>query len=276
MKIILSVIIFLFTIQVTAGDPWPVGKGKSFSQVSFSYLPYQFYFNSESSISEYINNKQNSVSSVQIYSEFGLTSHINFSVSLPFSKVSTASDIEKSSNFGIGNSQIRLTYAKEIKRIQVSGGIGIELPSTSNEDSPRQLRVGREVLAIIPNFSIGKGYSKLYWSIKSSAYLRPSSEYSNTYGINAELGYQIHSRAWLIIVSHNMFSDFSGELNSTLAESSLQDVFFIDNQEFQAIGLKGSYEIGNGIGFSGGVYGAFGGRNVAASPSFNVGVYFKR
>lgn len=269
--------------QLQAQGPWAPGKGHGFAQLSFSTINYADIYNRNGDVVPVSRN--NSDNTIQLYAETGLSKKITAKLVVPittasYSKnlLSPASGPVKASNTGLGNITGGIKYTHQFKNWLIAPGLDINLPA-GNPNSSLGLRNGYENFTILPNVSAGISGKKWYSYLRLS-YGITTNGYNDFTGINAEGGYKVIPSLWLSVVADLRLTtspagDFGKAERLAFPNYNFTN-FYVDDQEFIGIGLKAAFQFPKSkIGISTGIYGAAGGRNVAAAPSVNAGVFYK-
>jgi hypothetical protein len=280
---VFSFVITILYSQLQAQGPWASGKGHGFAQLSFSSINYSDIYNRNGDVIPVSRN--NSDNTIQLYTETGLSKKITAKLVVPvtiaaYSKnqLSPAAGPEKASNTGLGNITGGIKYTQQFKHWLIAPGLDISLPA-SKPKSSAGLRNGYENFTILPNVSTGVSGKKWYSYLRLS-YGITTNGYNDYAGINAEGGYKIIPSLWLSLVADMRLTTSAagtfGKAERMAYPNYNYTNFYVDDQEFIGMGMKAAFQFPKSkTGISAGVYGAAGGRNVAAAPSVSAGVFFK-
>ncbi len=276
------VMILLFS-KVQAQGPWASGKGHGFAQLSFSTINYSDIYNRAGDVTPVSRN--NSDNTIQLYAETGVSKKLTAKLVLPITTIayrnnllSPAAGPAKASNTGLGNITGGIKYTQQFKHWLIAPGLDISLPASKPQRSSG-LRNGYENFTILPNVSAGISGKKWYSYLRLS-YGITTNDYNDYAGINAEGGYKVIPTLWLSLVADLRLTTSAagafGKAERIAYPNYNFTNFYVDDQEYIGIGIKAVFQLPKSkIGISAGVYGAAGGRNVAAAPSVNAGVFYK-
>jgi hypothetical protein len=260
-----------------AQSPWTPKKGHGYAQMSFNLIgPYQSLFlaNGES---QTLSRKFNDIT-LQGYGEWGITNRTTLIAVIPW-KILTSGEatngnipsIPSSTLSTFGNVELGFRRNFTQNKVVFSGQLMIEAP-TGTFKEVSGLRSGYDAWAIVPTLSLGQGTDRLYGYVSAGTGVR-NNHYSSDFRLNAEGGYKLFKKWWMIAVVNYRVSFKNGNVSFT--DSNLQTGLYVNDQEYFAFGLKTIVELSPKWGLNGAAYGAGGGNYVAKSPSFNAGVYYK-
>ncbi len=269
--------------QLQAQGPWASGKGHGFAQLSFSTINYSDVYNRSGDVTAV--SRKNSDNTIQLYTEAGISKKITAKLVVPVTSVAYSSNLlapaagpAKASLTGLGNITGGIKYTQQFKHWLIAPGLDISLPAGKPQRS-NGLRNGYENFTILPSVSAGISGKKWYSYLRLS-YGITTNGYNDYTGINAEGGYKIIPSLWLSLVTDLRLTTSAagafGKAERIAYPNYNFTNFYVDDQEYIGIGLKAAFQFPKSkIGISTGVYGAAGGRNVAAAPSVNAGVFYK-
>lgn len=272
-KLIFALLFCSIYSAAQAGGPWATGKGKAYTQLGASFNQYNSIFYNGSKLDLNVNVTDNTY---QFYGEFGLTNKISLITNLPFK---TLSNQHIKNNFptspvgnlnGFGNISLAGKYSFWEKGVNIAAQVSLE-NGTNQANYQTGLRTGYGAWAVTPSIIIGKGFKKWYAFADAGFALR-SAGYSEEIISNAEIGYTPFNRFWLALAFNN---------KNTLKNGKVEEVYgqhtslYVNNQSYNAFGLKVSYGFSEKIGINASAYGAFAGDLVAAAPTFCASVYYK-
>jgi len=271
--LILSILCFFFSF-VHAGGPWATGKGKAYTQVGASFNHYNaiFYNGTKLYLPPPITDN-----TYQFYGEFGITDKFTLISNIPFKTLS----IQNKSAFtnvpyavgnlnGFGNISLAGKYSFWEKKINIAAQISVE-NGTNLANYQTGLRTGYGAWAVTPSFIIGKGFKKWY-AFADAGFAFRSAGYSEEIVSNAEIGYTPFNRFWLALAFNNKNTLKNGNVADNYGQ---QTSLYVNNQSYNAFGLKVSYGFSDNIGLNASAYGAFAGNLVAAAPTFCASFYYK-
>jgi hypothetical protein len=273
-KLIIFCAFLLFSIFAHAGGPWATGKGKAYTQLGASFNQYDAIFYNGGKLSIVHPVRDNTY---QFYGEFGINDKLTLISNVPFKSLQTCSSMYtvllppysgKLNCFG--NISLAGKYSFWEKGVNLAAQV--EVQSRNNRtDYTTGLRTGYSCWAVTPSFIIGKGFKKWYAFADVGFALR-SSGYSEEIISNAEIGYTPFKRFWLALAFNNKNTLKNGSVDEkTVTATSL----YVNNQFYNAFGLKVSYGFTDKIGVNLSANGAFAGNFVGAAPTFNASVYYK-
>jgi hypothetical protein len=275
-------IIFLYS-QLQAQGPWAAGKRHGFAQLSFSTINYSDIYNRVGDVTPVSRN--NSDNTIQLYAETGLSKNLTAKLVLPFTitsysnnQLSPAVRPENASLAGIGNITAGIKYTRQFKHWLIAPSLDISLPASA-PNSAKGLRNGYENVTVLPQVSAGISGKKWYAYTKLG-YGITTNGYNDFAGINAEGGYKVIPSLWLSLVADLRITTTAagafGKAERIAFPNYSYTSFYVDDQEYIGIGMKAAFQFPKSkIGISAGLYGAAGGRNVAAAPSANAGIFYK-
>jgi hypothetical protein len=278
-----SFLIMMLYSQLQAQGPWASGKGHGFAQLSFSTINYSDIYNRAGDVTPVSRN--NSDNTIQLYAETGLSKRLTAKLVVPitiagYSKnlLTPAAGPAKASNTGLGNITGGIKYTQQFKHWLIAPGLDISLPA-GKPKSNLGLRNGYENVTLLPNVSAGISGKKWYSYLRLS-YGITTNGYNDYTGINAEGGYKVIPSLWLSLVADLRLTTSAagafGKAERIAYPNYNFTNFYVDDQEYIGIGLKAAFQFPKSkTGISAGVYGAAGGRNVAAAPSVNAGFFYK-
>jgi hypothetical protein len=258
-------------------SPWTPQKGHGYSQLSFNLIgPYQKLYLAGGGNQEL--NRKISDYTLQAYAEWGLTDRTALIVSVPWKIVKSGEEVNGAvstlpmaslSAFGNVEWGIRQNFIQ--KKVVFSGQLLIE-GRTARFDAGSGLRSGYDAWAFVPSLSIGQGTDRLYGYVSAGTGIR-THQYSSDYRLNAEGGYKLFKRWWIIAVLNYRGSFKNGTVD--LPESNRLTGLYVNDQTFFAYGLKTILEFNARWGLNAAAYGATSGNYVAKAPSLNAGIYYK-
>jgi hypothetical protein len=274
--------IILFS-QLQAQGPWAAGKGHGFAQLSFNTIHYNNVYDRNSNVQKVLRN--NSDNTIQLFAETGISKNLTAKLVLPFTiasytnnQLSPAARPENASLAGIGNITAGIKYTRQFKHWLIAPSLDISLPASA-PNSSKGLRNGYENVTVLPQVSAGISGKKWYSYLRLS-YGITTNGYNDYAGINAEGGYKVIPSLWLSLVADLRLTTTAagafGRAERIAFPNYSYTNFYVDDQEYIGIGIKAAFQFPKSkIGISAGLYGAAGGRNVAAAPSVNAGIFYK-
>ncbi|MBX7240729.1 MAG: hypothetical protein K1X92_03190 [Bacteroidia bacterium] len=272
----IALCIFFILSQVAyAGGPWASGKGRGYSQLGISLNTYDKLLSSSSRLDRTVTDN-----TLQLYAEYGLTDKWTLTGVLPYKFLSTGKSLLDpntpqvtlpSGNLaGFGNISLAAKYTFYQKGIHFAGQLLTEAPNYSINNEAG-LRTGYNSFVVCPSLLLGTG-TKRFYGFANLGYALRSGGYSEEIRSDLELGFSPFKRFWTALAFNNKNSLKNGNVvEGNIAKTAL----YINNQSYNAWGVKLSYGFNESFGLNVSVYGAFSGQNVAAAPTFNSSIYYK-
>ncbi|MFN0204674.1 MAG: hypothetical protein ACKVTZ_24375 [Bacteroidia bacterium] len=276
---VFGILLCLF-FQAQAGGPWAAGKGHGYAQAGATFNRYSSIFY-DNQLGKLQLNRWVTDNTYQFYGEYGISNKFTVIANLPFKALNTEKQAEIVGSppptplpagkvNGFGNISVAGKYSFWDKYFNMAAQVIVESPS-NRIDNEAGIRTGYGAWSVTPSIMIGKGLKKFYGFVNLGVALR-SSGYSEDFMADIELGYTPFKRAWIAAVFNNKNPFLNGEvIEGNVRETSL----YVNNQAYNAFGLKLAYGITEKLGVNGSAYGAFSGNLVAAAPTFNASIYYK-
>ena len=142
---------------------------------------------------------------------------------------------------------------------------------TFSMDPQSGLRTGYGNWAFVPSILFGGGFGKGY-AYGETGFAVRTHDYSEEIRSTLEVGYSPLKNFWTALVIDTRRSLKNGSYDDG---NGLHTALYVNDQEYDAWGLKFSYQLENQLGISAAFYGAFGGSRVAAFPTLNMGVFYQ-
>ena len=269
----LSVFTLLCFFQLAnAQSPWTKEKGKAFIQLGASGL---FYDLAQINGEKVELDADYSDVTTQLYTEYGLTDKLEVQLILPykFTGISSKTNSFTESLSGLGNITFGLKYKLVDKNWKWAAGLQYMANTiTTKTIGNKQLNTGFGANTIIPYITTGSSSGKWYY-FGNLGYGYMSNEFSDFLKLDAEVGYKITSKSFLIFAFNSknvIIEEKAFDNNANLWPS------YLDRQTYNAMGLKFNYEFKpEKMGINMAVFGAFGNDNAPLAPSLNIGLYSK-
>ena len=279
-KATLILITFFSLNKLQAQSPWAKEKGKGFSQLAFTTIPkYNLLFQSDGSLAK--TERFVTDNTIQSFNEIGIANNMSVLLVVPFkmqstSEVSNPEDLTvwtKEGNIsGLSNVSIGLRKGFDLGDWVAAVQVKYDFKSGSY-DELSGLRTAYDCATFNGLYSIGKGFSdKSYFFVYTGGSFR-TNNYSDQIIFGAEYGHKYFDQLWVIPFVDFNFSLRNGETSAPTKQNL--NGFYVNNQEYTAFGLKLIEELNENIGITAGFGGAFTGHNVASSPAFSIGAYYK-
>ncbi len=291
----LFTLIFLLSSAIGFSGPWVPVLGGGYAQ--FSATP--MWYSSAHGTDMQMNVVDNTY---QYYMEYGIGKSWGLKTIVPFKSIRSAYYSGDRLSFhpinayplegelkGLGNSIIEISrslrqypsgyYRK--RKLDYSVGCALMLPPT-NVDIPKELYPGFNALGVKPKVSIGRSGGDHYRYV-DVGYLMLSNGYADLFQLEAEYGLTIRNRGLreyreygtklLVAISLNTSVPVGDISNADYKSEST--VLYSNTAGYVCPGIKGIYQLNNGLEFNTAIFGAVWGRLVAAVPSVTVGVGYK-
>ncbi|WP_298417904.1 transporter [uncultured Kordia sp.] len=274
MKKLYTLISLLSSGFLLAQSPWTQEKGKFYTQLSFSTISnYDEVFGDP----EYNTGREITDNTLQLYSEYGLTSKTTLVLNVPLKFIRSGNPIGQipiikgDSITALGNVGFGVKHQFYKKKWIISGQLNVEA-NTGTFDNSSGIRTGRDAWTFTPTINIGRSFDKFYVQAFTGIDIT-TNDYSTNFKIGGEIGTKVHRRIWLVgfLDIVNSFND--GDVD--LPISNVGTALYVNNQEYAAFGLKAIGEINKSFGGILTFGGAFSGNNVAKQAALTVGVYHK-
>lgn len=278
-KITTTFLLIISSFTLFAGGPWPAGKGKGYAQIGTTLNSYTTVF--EGSKGKYNLNRAVRDNTYQFYGEYGATEKLTVLVNLPFKSVATSENqaglitnypiLLPSGNLNaLGNVSVGGKYTLSDKGIKIAGQLWVE-SGLHRFDNQTGLRTGYSGWAFVPSVVAGASSKRLYGFVNVGYALRTAG-YSEEIRSDFEIGYRILKTTWIALALNNKNSLKNGTVNEG---NVVQTALYVNNQSYNAYGIKAAYGFTEKWGFNLSVYGAFAGTHVAAAPTFCASIYYK-
>ena len=273
---LLILISFLFIAQISyAGGPWAAGFAKGYAQIGITLNTYDRLLGAASRLDRTVTDN-----TLQLYGEYGLTGKWTLVGSVPYKLLATGKSaldpnsgqtILPSGNLGgLGNVMLAAKYTFFQSGLNVAGQLLTESP-IYRVDNTTGLRTGYNSFTVCPSLLVGGGSNRIY-GFGNLGYALRTGGYSEELRYDLEIGFKPVKRFWIALALNNKKSFKNGTVNEgNVTKTSL----YVNNQSYNAFGLKFSYGFTEKIGLNLSAYGAFGGQNVAGAPTFNSSIYYK-
>lgn len=261
-KILIYLILFLFSIATSAQSPWVNKKGSLYGQYSFTYLAYNNIINDE--VNKIVPTEFGSRDlTSNLYADYSITDNLAVLVSLPYKAVEHNGERLSS----LGDPTLKVKY-QILDDIPLSAYLGYIAPLSKREGV---LRTGYNQHGAELGLSIGKGKKKSF--IYGGFGYRYRANIPNQVLIEFEYGYRFQ------IAKQPFYAIFhlDGSINTSSIEDSEagQANLFHNNAEFISPALKFSYNVYNNFWVNLAAHSAIFVRNYGAASTFTVGLAYK-
>lgn len=278
MKKIFSAFFIFNSLSAFAGGPWSQEKHEGYVQLSGTYIGYDHRYISKQSFSDLMH--QVTDVTLQGYCEYGISNHLTLIANIPFKfqNIKPQKTIDSAyqpyyngSLSGFGNISVAGKYQFLNKKIVAAAHLRIDINSFS-EDESIGLRTGYPEYGIAPSLSIGKGGSRWFAYAEAGVTLR-GENYGNQFIAKAEGGYKISKTYFIAVMDLAIL--LSDPVSTLQLDPFRYTALYNDAQSYTAFGLKINQELGKHLLLNLALYGAVGGSDVAAAPSFNLGIAYR-
>jgi len=278
MKNIFKLFFLFISISIFGQSPWTQEKGKFYTQISFSTIP---YYNTLFGNPDYTIAGKISDNTIQFFNEYGISDKTSLVVNLPYKLISNKGLVNPcfvapcpeytNVKNALGNIEFGIKHNFYKKDWILSGQFSMEA-NTSTFDDTSGLRTGYNAFTFSPLFLAGKSFSKSYLQTYIGTKLR-TNNYSSNLKIGGEYGGKISKNIWLIGFLDIEKSFKNG--NIVLPASNLSTGLYVNDQEYRVIGAKAIGEFTDNFGITASLPAAFFGNNVAQQIALSVGIYKK-
>lgn len=275
--VLLFVSIFV-SFSAYSQSPWTQKKGAYYTQLGFSTIPNYtgIYGNPDYDTERIITDN-----TFQLYGEYGISEKTTLTLNIPFKNIMAGglsmpdeNDIilteEKNINT-FGNVAIGVKQNFYNNKWLITGQLDLEF-NTSNYDKASGIRTGYDAFSLTPQINAGRGFDWFYIQGFTGFTIR-TNDYSSNFNVGGEAGVKILNRIWVI-----GFLDFVYSLNNgdyIAPDENILTGLYINNQEYNAYGLKIIGEVTRKFGLIAGLGGAFSGNHVPKHASQHLGIYYK-
>jgi hypothetical protein len=278
MKNILNLFFLFISISVFSQSPWTPEKGKFYTQISFSTIPYYdtLFGNPDYTIAGKISDN-----TIQFFGEYGISNKTSLLVNLPYKLITNKGLINPclvapcpeytNEKNALGNIEIGIKHNFYKKEWVLSGQLSMET-NTGSFDTNSGLRTGYDAFTFSPLFLAGKSFSKSYLQTYIGTKFR-TNNYSSNFKIGGEYGGKISKNIWLIGFLDIEKSFKNGDI--VLPDSNLATGLYVNDQEYGVIGIKAIGEFTDNFGITASIPAAFFGNNVAQQIALSFGIYKK-
>jgi hypothetical protein len=279
MKKILTITFLISNLKLIAGGPWTVEKNHGYYQLTGTYIGYdQRYINGNNYLP-----LLHDVTDITLqgYAEYGVSNSFNLLANIPFKfqNIQPQSSIDSlntpyydGSLSGFGNISIAGKYQFLQKKIIGAAQLRFDI-ETYSQDPSTGLRTGYPSYGISPTISFGSGGNKWFAYGETGVTLR-SENYCNQFNLKAEGGYKVSKTYFILVVDVAVLLNAPHEY--FLPDPFTYTALYNDQQGYTAFGLKINQELSKNFMINAAVYGAVSGSAVAAAPSLNLGIAFKK
>lgn len=266
-------LVTLLSASAVAGGPWPREAGHGYLQLAWQFIPaYSSIYGPSGST--YSLPGEATDRTLQAYGEYGLGGGWTARLTVPLRFVeirATLPDAEYRSGSlsGIGNVGLAVSRGFRAGAVPVGATLALDIPAPENAaDVATGLRTGFPTWTVAP--SLGAGHGGTGWYAFGEAGLQfRGDDYSQNWRLTGEAGWSPLRRLWLAAVV---------DVLQTLTEGAVplpEQIagFYLDNQQFIAMGLKAGIAVGERWGVNLATFGAAGAEGVPKSPAHSAAIY---
>jgi hypothetical protein len=213
--------------------------------------------------------------------EYGALDRLTLFMTLPVNIVSTSNEINTGADFydtlksgsitGLGNIEAGIKYKFYHKKWLIAASLRSEL-KTGTYDNATGLRTANDAWGFIPMVHVGRSWNEKYYVFADLGGCYRTDNYSGDWRIQLEGGARLFNVLWLRGALHSRRSFYNGKFEK---ENNLQTSLFVNNQEWLMLNARIDYQHTIGFGIQAGISGYFLGNNIAATPMFYGGIYYK-
>jgi hypothetical protein len=242
--------IFILSLQSQAQQAWTSPKGKFYSQIGYTYYPYNGYVDKTNAIIPLDRNIVHN--SLQGYLQYGITNRLMATSVLPVtftkSTLNTNAPRQKAKEGqlnGLSNIELGLTYKIYEKGGFVMSGKVNSLLKSAKNDTLTGLRTGTDAYSVGPSLLMGIGLKKFFSSLEMG-YLYRSNDYSSQTIGSFQIGKFMGKKQKLLSIFHTeiRYSNFNGTYNDG---NTKYTITYLDNLKYTSLGAKFGYKINKNI-----------------------------
>lgn len=281
---------------LTAQSPWTRAKKAGFVQLSSNYIRANAQFNDSSKVIE----TPYTVTDIHVslYADYGITDRLTLALDVPFkiltntggevkpidirgliggngdqfSPQPTAVSLAAGSQTSLGAIGLTAKYRIVQSPLVISAQLRGDIPTRGSFQITDNtgLNTNEPAYKITPSVLFGGGSNRIFGAGEVGFAYRPT--FYNDFIANAQVGVSFLQKRLYIILPVQYRQALNG--GNSWSEG-IYTGLYAPRQSYLAIGLKGFYNITSHVGVSAYMFGATSGRNIAAAPSFGVGVHYK-
>ncbi|NNC84577.1 MAG: hypothetical protein HKN75_00745 [Bacteroidia bacterium] len=285
-KITLALLVqIVISSTCIAGGPWTQEKGNGYFKISEWWVIYDQHYNKNGDIIKIPHSK---IFNTTIYAEYGITNKLTGILNaVPFSNVQGKIIVRDNMNnyttevdevTAMGNADLGLKYQlmSSENSLPLSATVLFGLPTGDNAAGEQNtLQTGDGAFKVLAQLDAGNSFTLGNINGFGSAhfgYNLRSDDYSDELKFGVDLGLSFFdSKFWLITRINAVESLKNGSRNDDDGTSFI----YANNTEYVGLALEGSYLLTDNIGISAEAAGAFRAENVAAAPSYSLGIFYQ-
>ncbi len=219
--------------------------------------------------------------SFRFMAEYGALDRLTLFIMLPINIVSTSAEINTGADFydtlksgsitGLGNVEAGVKFKFYHNKWLLAASLRSEL-KTGTYDNGTGLRTANDAWGFIPMLHVGRSWKEKYYVFADLGGCYRTDNYSGDWRIQLEGGAHFFNALWLRAAIYSRRSFYNGKFEK---ENNLQTSLFVNNQEWLMLNARIDYQHPVGLGIQAGISWYFLGNNIAATPMFYGGVYYK-
>ncbi len=267
-------LICFITTSTFAGGGWTQSKGNGFFMLKQRILRSNLLFSNDGSTDTI---PTTGFYFTSLYMEYGISDKFELMVNAPFFTRIAKNAIEYSSGLriegdeenNIGDLQVGLKYGLINKeKLKLAGSVIFGVPTgTTSGGNDSILQTGDGEFNQMVKLEASRSINRLYGTV-SLAFNNRTNGFSEELYYGFEVGYSFEK--FILNMKYNGLSSlFNGDVDA--GDAGL----FSNNVEFQSLGFEGAYKFSDTVGGVLGIGLALAGKNIIASPAYNIGLYWK-
>lgn len=263
----------LITFSSLAGGGWTPEKGNGFFMLSYRFIGGSYLANSSSMIGT---SPFASVSTANLYGEYGITNRLCGIVYTPFFTAATQqAGIDEFNRVhvadqasGFGDVDLALKYKFYDGDIKVAGSFWAGINSGNyNAGTTGRLHLGDGDFSQMLRVDASGAFKSFWWTV-FGGFNNRTNNFSDEIRFGGEFGYKRNRFMALLKVNAN-YSLYNGTQPDTYSPG-----IYSNNIEYLGVGPQFLYKFDNNLGLMAEAGFAFQARNIIASPSLSVGVFY--
>jgi hypothetical protein len=275
-RTIFYLLLLMITGQTWAGGGWTNKKGNGFFSLSQSMIYGNFYFNQDAQV---ISSPSLGVFTTNLYGEYGITDRFTGILYSPFlTSVNRQGGIDSTGQvfnpdqaIGLGDLDIGIKYGWVQGSVNIATSVIFGLPTGNHfAGETGTLHLGDGEFNQLIKLDVSAGLNNGLFTTVFGGFNNRTNGFSDEIHVGGELGYSRNK--WIAIVKiYGRYSVF----NETPRKDSPIPGIYSDNIEYLAISPQVLYRLKNNWGVMGEIGFAAHGRNIIASPAFQLGVFYE-
>lgn len=278
MKRSIFFLLLLMPLLLTAGGPWPAGKGKGFLKIGQRALVGNRFFNPEGQV---IPITTTGIYVTSVYGEYGFTDRLTAKAYLPVLFRATLNEvqyeqsgrIEPGDQFtGLSDADLGISYALTVNKplaLGVTLRLGLPIGNPSG-GATGLLQSGDGEFNQLLTFDAGYSFwPKKFFVNGSVGFNNRTRGFSDEFHLSVDAGANLGEKTIAILKTYTVRSFFNGD--APQANTGI----FSNNIQYVSFGPELNHFVGKKAGISLGVFFATAATNVLATPSVDAGFFWK-